>query len=182
MMEEQTSASTSSYTSGSMYPCLLKTEPKDDSSQRIEDHSDGCDMKELAIGYNVPPTGMYKIEDTLKTEPNFQFEGCEFMETIDQPEIKIENDSDVVSDCNKDSNMAKDHPPATTNIVQEDDGLNQRTELTEVPGEMDCKDGIRDVCNLIGFGGVKPTDVEQPSAADVSCSNDIQTKGKEHSL
>ena len=179
MMEEQTLASTSSYTSGSVYPVQLKKEPNDDSSQSIEDHFDGCDPKKMDIPYNVLPTGMCKIEDTLKTEPNFQYEGCEVMEATHQPEIKIENDSDVVSDCNNDSNMTKDHPPVTTNIVQEDDGFNQ---LIEVPGEMDCKDGIMDVCKLIGFDRVKPTDVEQPSAADMLCSNEIQTKGKEYSL
>ena len=76
----------------------------------------------------------------------------------------------------QDSNPTRDHLPATTNIVQDDDELNQ---LTEVAGEMDWKDGIRNGnSNHLLVGRVIPTDVEgkdqEQLACDMECSDDIE--------
>ena len=77
----------------------------------------------------------------------------------------------------QDSNLTRDHLPATTNIVQDDDELNQ---LTEVAGEMDCKDGIRNgmFSNHLLVGRVIPTDVEgkdqEQLACDMECSDHIE--------
>ena len=76
----------------------------------------------------------------------------------------------------QDSNLTRDHLPATTNIVQGDNELNQ---LTEVAGEMDCKDGIRNGnSNHLLVGRVIPTDVEaqdqEQLARDMESSDDIE--------
>ena len=138
---------------------VVKEEHEDDSSDAVGNQStEGSDKKKLDIPTNyVTPniTNQYQL-----------------------PEIKSEMESSD-SDCRQDSNLTRDHLPATTNIVQDDDELNQ---LTEVAGEMDCKDGIKNGnSNHLLVGRVISTDVEgkdqEQLARDLECSDDSDREG-----
>ena len=171
-MEHQNlgSVSTSACASGSDCTVVIKEEPKDDFAQT----ADGSDMEELniPITINTPiitkQTEMCKIEDT----PDVKLEmHSEESENLHPAVVKIENDS-IFGDCNQSSK--------TTNIVQDYEGDNQ---LIEVPGEIDRRDDISDVSNVIGVGRVIPTDMKENDATpeelvcNLECSNDIKTEG-----
>ena len=213
---------------------VIKQEPEDDMS----DSEYGVKELDTSIinttSINVNRRGGQteigrQLEDTPDVKMEYSYEGCEILEAVRYPEVKIEDESD--SDCDKDSNLTRDHLPATTNIVQDsnltrdhlpartnivqdsnltrdhlpattnivqdsnltrdhlpartnivqdDDELNQ---LTEVAGEMDCKDGIRNGnSNHLLVGRVIPTDVEgkdqEQLARDMEYNVDIKTEGR----
>ena len=207
-MEHQSLGGVSASTSGPHCSTGIKEEPEDDASQTVEMHyTDESDKKELDIHIAYTTTlsvSDFNEKDTLKEKLELNSGGELF-----GLEVKNENSSDV-SDCDQDSNLTRDHLPATTNIVQDsnltrdhlpattnivqdsnltrdhlpattniaqdDDELNQ---LTEVAGEMDCKDGIRNGnSNHLLVGRVIPTDVEgkdqEQLARDMECSDDIE--------
>ena len=192
-MEHQSLGGISASTSGPHCSTGVKEEPEDDASQTVEKHStDEYDKKELDIHIAYTTTLSvfdFNEKDTLKEKLELNSVGELF-----GLEVKIENSSDV-SDCKQDSNLTRghlpattnivqdsnltrDHLPATTNIVQDDDELNQ---LTEVAGEMDCKDGIRNGNNNhLLVGRVILTDVEgkdttqEQQARDMEYSDDIE--------
>ena len=188
-MEHQSLVGISASASGPHCSTGIKEEPEDDASQTVEKHStDEYDKKELDIHIAYTTTvSDFNEKDTLKEKLELNSGGELF-----GLEVKNENSSDV-SDSNQDSNLTRDHLPATTNIVQDsnltrddlpattnivqdDDELNQ---LTEVAGEMDCKDGIRNGnSNHLLVGRVMPTDVEEKDqeqlARDMECSDDIE--------
>ena len=258
-MEHQSLVGISASASGPHCLTGIKEEPEDDASQTVEKHStDECDKKELDIHIAYTTTlsvSDFNEKDTLKEKLELNTGGELF-----GLEVKNENSSDV-TDCNQDSNLTRDHLPATTNIVQDsnltrdhlpattnivqdsnltrdhlpattnivqdsnltrdylpattnivqdsnltrdhlpattnivqdsnltrdhlpattniaqdDDELNQ---LTEVAGEMDCKDGIRSGnSNHLLVGRVIPTDVEEKDqeqlARDMECSDGIE--------
>ena len=190
-MEHQSLVGISASASGPHCSTGIKEEPEDDASQTVEKHStDECDKKELDIHIAYTTTlsvSDFNEKDILKEKLQLNSGGELF-----GLEVKNENSFDV-SDCKQDSNLTRDHLPATTNIVQDsnltrdhlpattnivqdDDELNQ---LTEVAGEMDCKDGIRNGnSNHLLVGRVIPTDVEgkdqEQLARDMECSDDIE--------
>ena len=177
---------------------VIKQEPEDDMS----DSEYGVKELDTSIinttSINVNRRGSQtEIGRQLKDTPDVKMEySCEILEAVRYPEVKIEDESDV-SECDQDSNLTRDylpattnivqdsnltrdHLPATTNIVQDDDELNQ---LTEVAGEMDCKDGIRNGnSNHLLVGRVMPTDVEgqdqEQLARDMEYNVDIKTEGR----
>ena len=190
-MEHQSLVGISASASGPHCSTGIKEEPEDDASQTVEKHStDECDKKELDIHIAYTTTlsvSDFNEKDILKEKLQLNSGGELF-----GLEVKNENSFDV-SECKQDSNLTRDHLPATTNIVQDsnltrdhlpattnivqdDDELNQ---LTEVAGEMDCKDGIRNGnSNHPLVGRVIPTDVEgkdqEQLARDLECSDDIE--------
>ena len=159
---------------------VIKQEPEDDMS----DSEYGVKELDTSIinttSINVNRRGgQTEIGRQLEDTPDvkMEYEGCEILEAVRYPEVKIEDESDV---SDQDSNLTRDHLPATTNIVQDDDELNQ---LTEVAGEMDWKDGIRNGnSNHLLVGRVIPTDVEgkdqEQLACDMEYNVDIKTEGR----
>ena len=139
---------------------VIKQEPEDNSSQTVDNHStDGRDIKELDIPFiNITPIvdnieEKCKIEDTLKVKPEFHIKGCALFETSSLPAVKCENDSDVFDSLL--STKIVRCESLKTGIVQDDDQLSQ---LREVSGVIDCKDGI--ISNN-DFGAVMETGEEQ---------------------
>ena len=224
-MEHQSLVGISASASGPHCSTGIKEEPEDDASQTVEKHStDEYDKKELDI--HIAYTTTLSVSDfnekdilkeklqlnsggelfglEVKNENSFDVSDCKQDSNLTRDHLpattNIVQDSNltkdhlpattnIVQDFNltrdhlpattnivQDSNLTRDHLPATTNIVQDDDELNQ---LTEVAGEMDCKDGIRNGnSNHLLVGRVIPTDVEgkdqEQLARDMECSDDIE--------
>ena len=140
---------------------VIKQEPEDNCSQAVDNHStDGCDIKELDIPViNITPIvdnidEKCKIEDTLKVKPEFHLKGCALFETSSLPAVKCENDSKVFDSQLSTKTVRSES--LKTGIVQDDDQLSQ---LREVSGAIDCKDGINS--NNDDFGAVMETGEEQ---------------------
>ena len=142
-------------------PVVIKQEPEDNCSQTVDNHStDGRDIKELDIAViNITPTvdsieEKCKIEDTLNVIPEFHIDRCALFETSSLPSVKCENDSNVF-DSQLSTKIIRCES-LKTGIVQDDDQLSQ---LREVSGAIDCKDGINSSNN--DFGAVMETGEEQ---------------------
>ena len=140
---------------------VIKQEPEDNCSQAVDNHStDGCDIKELDIPFiNITPIvdnieEKCKIEDTLKVKPEFYLKECALFETSSLPAVKCENDSKV-SDSQQSIKIVRCES-LQTGVVQDDDQLSQ---LREVSGAIDCKDGINS--HNDDFGAVMETGEEQ---------------------
>ena len=142
---------------------VLKQEPEDSCSQvSVDSHAtDGRDIKELdipVINITLPIVDNIdekcKIEDTLKVKPEFHIKGCALFETSSLPAVKSENDSDVF-DSQLSTKIVRCES-LKTGIVQDIDQLSQ---LREVSGAIDCKDGINS--NNDDFGAVIETGEEQ---------------------
>ena len=142
-------------------PAVIKQEPEDSCSQvSVDSHAtDGRDIKELDIPViNITPIvdnieEKCKIEDTLKVKPEFHIKGCALFETSSLPAVKCENDSKVF-DSQLSTKIVRCES-LKTRIVQDDDQLSQ---LREVSGAIDCKDGIN---SNNDFGAVMETGEEQ---------------------
>ena len=143
-MEHQNLITTS--TSGSDgSSVVIKQEPKDSYSQTVDNHTtDGRDIKDMDIPIiNIKPIvgnvdEKCKVEDTLKVKPEFHIKGCALFETSSQSAVKCENESKV---CDSQLSIKTVRCESLkTGIVQDDDQLSQ---LREVSGAMDCKDGIK---------------------------------------
>ena len=137
---------------------VIKQEPEDSCSQvSVDSHAtDGRDIKELVI--NITPIvdnikEKCKIEDTLKVKPEFHIKGCALFETSSLPAVKCENDSKVFG--SQTSIKIVRCESLKTRIMQDDDQLSQ---LREVSGAIDCKDGI--ISNN-DFGALMETGEEQ---------------------
>ena len=117
-MEHQSLGGVSASTSGPHCSTGVKEEREDYASQTVEKHStDKCDKNELDISIDYTTT--LSVSDFNEIDiPREKLElnsGCELYGLI---EVKNEKSSDV-NDCNQDSNLTRDHLPATTNIVQD---------------------------------------------------------------
>ena len=139
---------------------VIKQEPEDNSSQTVNNHStDGCDIKELNIAViNITPTvdsieEKCEIEGTLNVKPEFHIDRCALFETSSLPAVTCENDSNVF-DSQLSTKIVRCES-LETGIVQADDQLSQ---LREVSGAIDCKDGIN---SNNDFGAVMETGEEQ---------------------
>ena len=189
---------------------VVKEEPEDDSSDAVGNQStEGSEKKNLDIPTNyVTPnvTNQYQLPE-IKSEMESSDSDCSQDSNLTRDHLpattNIVQDSNltrdylpattnIVQDSNltrdhlpattnivQDSNLTRDHLPATTNIVQDDNELNQ---LTEVAGEMDCKDGIRNGnSNHLLVGRVIPTDIEgkdqEQLARDMEYSDDSDREG-----
>ena len=144
-MEHQNLITTSTSLTGSDgSSVVIKQEPKDSYSQTVDNHTtDGRDVKDMDISIiNITPIvgdidEKYKIEDTLKVKPEFLINECALLETSSLPAVKCENDSKV---CDSQlSGKIVRCETLQTGIVQDD---NQLSQLREVFGVIDCKDGI----------------------------------------
>ena len=143
-------------------PVVIKQEPEDNCSHVSADsHAiDGRDIKELDIPViNITPTvdsieEKCKIEDTLNVIPEFHIDRCALFETSSLPAVKCENDSNVC-DSQRSTKIVRCES-LETGIVQDDDQLSQ---LREVSGAIDCKDGINGSND--DFGAVMETGKEQ---------------------
>ena len=144
-MEHQSLITTSTSLTGSDgSSVVIKQEPKDSYSQTVDKHSnDGRDIKDMDIPIiNITPIvgdidEKCKIEDTVKVKPEFHIKGCALFETSSLPAVKCENDSKVF-DSQLNIKIVRCES-LKTGIVQDDDQLSQ---LREVSGAIDCKDGI----------------------------------------
>ena len=142
---------------------VIKQEPEDSCSQvSVDSHAtDGRDIKELdnpVINITLPIVDNIeekcKIEDTLKVKPEFHHNRCALFETSSLPAVKCENDSKVCDSLL--STKIVRCESLKTGIVQEDYQLSQ---LREVSGAIDCKDGINS--DNDDFGAVIETGEEQ---------------------
>ena len=166
---------------------VIKQEPKDSYSQTVDNHSTyRRDIKDTDIPIiNITPIVgnvdvNLKIEDTLKIKPEFHIKGCALYETSSLPAVKCENDSKV---CDGQLNIKIVRCESLkTRIVQDDDQLSQ---LRDVSGAIDCKDGINSNTNNHGksVDAVRQTDEEQNPAAhherlgDSRINEDIKREG-----
>ena len=148
-------------TGGDSSPFVIKQEPEDNCSQAVDNHAaDGRDIKELDIPViNITPIvdnidEKCKIEDTLKVKREFHLNRCALFETSSLPAVKCENDSKV---CDSQLSIKIVRCESlNTEIVQDDDQLSQ---LREVSGAIDCKEGINS--NNHDIGAVIETGEEQ---------------------
>ena len=147
-------------TGGDSSPVVIKQEPEDNCPQAVDNYAaDGRDIKELDVPViNITPIvdnidEKCKIEDTLKVKPEFHLNRCALFETSSLPAVKCENDSKVC-DSHLSIKIVRCES-LKTGIVQDDDQLSQ---LREVSGAIDCKDGI--ISNN-DFGAVMETGEEQ---------------------
>ena len=165
-MEHQSLITTS--TSGSDGSSIvIKQEPKDSYSQTVDNHTtDGRDVKDMDIPIiNITPIvgdidEKCEIEDTLNVKREFHLKGCALFEASSLPAVKCENDSKV---CDSQLNIKIVRCESLqTGIVQNDDQLSQ---LREVSGAMDCKDGIDSSNHEKSVDAALQTDEEQTGAA-----------------
>ena len=167
-MEHQSLITTSTSLTGSDgSSVVIKQEPKDSYSQTVDKHStDGRDIKDMDIPIiNITPIvgnvdEKFKIEDTLKVKPEFHIKGCALYETSSLPAVKCDYDSKV---CDSQLNIKIVRCESLkTGIVQDDDQLSQ---LREVSGAIDCKDGINSNNHEQSVDAVLQTGEEQNPAA-----------------
>ena len=167
-MEHQSLITTSTSLTGSDgSSVVIKQEPKDRYSQPVDNYSnDGCDIKDMDIPIiNITPIvgnvdEKFKIEDTLKVKPEFHIKGCALYETSSLPAVKCDYDSKV---CDSQLNIKIVRCESLkTGIVQDDDQLSQ---LREVSGAIDCKDGINSSNHEKSVDAVLQTGEEENSAA-----------------
>ena len=179
-MEHQSLITTSTSLTGSDGSSIvIKQEPKDSYSQTVDKHStDGRDIKDMDIPIiNITPIvgnvdEKFKIEDTLKVKPEFHIKGCALYETSSLSAVKCENYSRGTKIVRCES--------LKTGIVQDDDQLSQ---LIEVSGAIDCKDGITSNNHEKSVDAVLQTGEEQNPAAhhekfgDSGINEDIKREG-----
>ena len=185
-MEHQSLITTSTSLTGSDGSSnVIKQEPKDSYLQPVDNQTtDGCDIKDMDIPIiNITPIvgnidEKFKIEDTLKVKPEFHLKGCALFETSSLPAIKGESDSKV---CDSQLNIKiVKCESLKTGIVQDDDQLSQ---LREVSGAIDCKDGIISNNHEKSVDAVLQTGEEQNPAAhherfgDFGINEDITREG-----
>ena len=172
-MEHQNLITTSTSLTGSDgSSVVIKQEPKDRYSQTVDNHSIlGCDIKDM----DIP---IINIEDTLNVKPEFYINRCALFETSSLPSVKCENDSKV---CDSQLNIKIVRCESLkTGIVQDDDQLSQ---LREVSGAIDCKDGIISNNHEKSVDAVLQTGEEQNPAAhherfgDSGINEDIKREG-----
>ena len=185
-MEHQSLITTSTSLTGSDgSSVVIKQEPKDSYSQTIDNNStDGRDIKDMDIPIiNITPIvenidEKCKIVDTQKVKPEFHLKSCALFETSSLPAVKCENDSKV---CDSQLNIKIVRCESLkTGIVQDDDQLSQ---LREVSGVIDCKDGINSDNHEKSVDAVLQTGKEQNPAAhyerfgDSGINEDIKREG-----
>ena len=185
-MEHQSLITTSTSLTGSDSSSnVIKQEPKDSYLQTVDNHStDGRDIKDMDIPIiNITPIVgdidvKCKTESTLKIKPEFHIKGCALFETSSLPAVKCENDSKV---CDSQLNIKIVRCESLkTVIVQDDDHLSQ---LREVSGAIDCKDGIDSNNHEKYVDAVLQTGEEQNPAAhherfgDSGNNEDIKREG-----
>ena len=162
---------------------VMKQEAQNDSSQM--DVIDNCGLSDNII--NIVPildnkTKICKIEDVYSIKREYHHKWCELYETSHEPAVKRENDLNVC-DCNQDSKLFDRDMSLKmelkTESIQTDDSSSQ---LIEVSGAIDCKDGISsNVSAGICGSSVNQTDEEQsdPAQQQPPCqsTDEIQTEG-----
>ena len=185
-MEHQNLITTSTSLTGSDgSSVVIKQEPKDSYSQTVDNHSIlGCDIKDMDIPIiNITPIvgdigDKWKIEDTLNVKPEFHINRCTLFKTSSLPAVKCENDS-IVCDSQLNIKIVRCES-LKTEIVQDDDQLSQ---LREVSGAIDCKDGIISNNHEKSVDAVLQTGEEQNPAAhherfgDSGINEDIKREG-----
>ena len=184
-MEHQSLITTSTSLTGSDgSSVVIKQEPKDSYSQTVDKHyTDGRDIKDMDIPIiNITPIvgsidEKCEIEDTLKVKREFHLKGCALFETSSLPAVKCENDSKV---CDSQLNIKIVRCESLkTGIVQDD----QLSQLREVSGAIDCKDGINSNNHEQTVDTVPQTGKEQNHAAyherfsDSGINEDIKREG-----
>ena len=183
-MEHQSLITTSTSLTGSDGSSIvIKQEPKDSYSQTVDNHSTyGRDVKDMDISIiNIMPIignvdKKLKIEDTLKVKPEFHREGCALFEASSLPAVKCDYDSKV---CDGQLNIKiVKCESLKTGIVQDIDPLSQ---LREVSGAIDCKDGIISKHHGKSVDVVLQTGEKQNPAAqrfgDSGINEDIKREG-----
>ena len=183
-MEHQGLITTSTSLTGSDgSSVVIKQEPKDSYSQTVDNHSIiGCDIKDMDIPIIniIPIVGNaeknLKIEDTLKVKPEFHREGCALFEASSLPVVKCDYDFKF---CDSQLNIRIVRCESLkTGIVQDDDQLSQ---LREVSGAIDCKDGIDSNNHGKSVDVVLQTGEKQNPAAqrfgDFGINEDIKKEG-----
>ena len=163
---------------------VIKQEPKDSQTVDYNHTTDGRDIKDMDVPIiNITPIignvdEKFKIEDTLKVKPEFHLKGCALFETSSLPAIKCENYSKVF-DSQLSTKIVRCES-LQTGIVQDDDQLSQ---LREVSGAIDCKDGIISSNHEKSVDAVLQTGEEQNPAAhherfgNSGINEDIETEG-----
>ena len=163
---------------------VIKQEPKDSQTVDYNHTTDGRDIKDMDIPIIniIPIVGNVdekcKTEDTLKVKPEFHIKGCALFETSSLPAVKCENDSKVF-DSQLSIKIVRCES-LKTEIVQDDDQLSQ---LREVSGAIDCKDGIDCNNHEKSVDAVLQTGEEQNHAAhherfgDSGINEDIKREG-----
>ena len=160
---------------------VMKQEPQNDFSQL--DVMDDCGLNINVI--NIAPiidnkTKLCKLEDLPSIKQEIHEEWCELYDTSHQLAVKVENDLDIC-DCKEELKFVNRDVSLKTKILRSDDSSSQ---LVEVPGAIDCKDGI--VSNItagICVGRVNQSDEEQSDAAQqqppghLESTDEIKTEG-----